>query len=968
MLFKIGGAYAKNITIIVFVYKYSVGASTYVFAQSNETLYKNQSQMELALSGVQNIDQLLNDKSKLDQYYAAVNDYYQGKINRDIFDIIIKQIKKMAKANPEFGARLLEEQKDLKTYSITSDFKTYGRELEVNAWDKLERKIFGSSEVSGKYIVKSQEKLAELSNEIINFENSLLQLNKREAGLKRAEFYSKFKKDNEALFKKIAASIYYNNEQIREMAETQDADMILFIFDSGLKEVIKKSNIPENLKSIVMGSLPKVSELLSYNTVFPVETELNHHGVEVPVEPLQATTYRFIPFKRKIHAVWKGIWLSECVGGGNSSPTPRRWATSVLKNVNNYAVEKNNSFVGFIQELGMKKNGSNAIYYSTEFGVPNLKESTIVVDKETGMPTKVPMIDQWLRAAPRNILRIKSESYAINNAKVVGALESSAAWNFRIDKGAADEFKLVDDSFAQKIVSMSKKYDFEPSHEYGDGIISDGTVPDAASMKTLTYAKWSINSLERFLTRDQVVAENFTDMESQHPDLYAKVNFNTVIKNIFDKKRKQSTAVFLEILEKVRNKVDNPEYYINELINSEDTDAYSKLVLIGEHLELQDAVNYLNTVKLDDDFMQKVESNDDFYYAMTKAVRSTLKDRIIKEKIVSLFYFLIEHRDKYLTQEKDLSAVVKLILETTDLSQKDKKEIIRVMASFAMENITPSLRSKIYEFTKKLKMDNQFRKHLKDENISLFKNFTMDVFLIEIAKDAVAAKEYSVLVEICNGEMWHVHPEKVNSLNKLFTALLDSQDEKMMKMVLSSESLGSFLRAVRSPTQQLSPSLQIVRKKMSELNQNFYNKIDLATYVSASRQQQDHAIGGHVNGTQRTQTENNQVQTHQNQMHVETTLEIRLRELFDTNDAQEINSLQSDIEKEIKRTGLTVQAHQMIINFLDSKSGRNKWASSSFAILALLEISASLQDAVPYDVYELSKKLAEKVLNQQEYR
>ncbi|MCB0371096.1 MAG: hypothetical protein KDD45_17175, partial [Bdellovibrionales bacterium] len=296
-------------------------------------------------------------------------------------------------------------------------------------------------------------------------------------------------------------------------------------------------------------SAPKPSKLLADKALFPIRTYKTKRGTFAPVEPIMKTVYAFVPFKRRIHAIWKGIWLGECVGGGSLLLTPRRWAVAALNGVNNYAVEKDNTFVGFIQEVGINRKNHHAKYYATEFGVPNLKEDILILDPQTKLPTKVPMLDVWFEKVPNDRVRVKSASYAINNSSVVYRLFESKAWNFRVNLGDSNNYELIDKRMAKLIIEGSKIAGISAEGQHGENMITDATVITAQKLETLTYIKWNSKKLESFLSNSKTTVEVFNFTTSLNEVLLRNMDVISLVRKMYFQ---LSPPKYTDFLKKIR--------------------------------------------------------------------------------------------------------------------------------------------------------------------------------------------------------------------------------------------------------------------------------------------------------------------------------------------------------------------------------------------------------------------------------
>ncbi|MCB0369543.1 MAG: hypothetical protein KDD45_08870, partial [Bdellovibrionales bacterium] len=227
---------SSNFILIFFSFFFiGIGAQSEVIYE-----HSNQDGMEDVLKDVTSIEQLLNNPYKIEQYYDAVNNYYQSKISRDYFDLMLDQLRQLVIYDPEIGNQLMMGQEKLSTYYITSDVKTNGRDLNEEIWRTTKIKIFGSENFDKDFMSNHQNQIDEISKEVHQFEQEVVALPKREQGQKKSQFYKRIKTSNHELFKAILGFVFYNDVDIRKlMAGIPDPDILIFIFENLLKEKLQ---------------------------------------------------------------------------------------------------------------------------------------------------------------------------------------------------------------------------------------------------------------------------------------------------------------------------------------------------------------------------------------------------------------------------------------------------------------------------------------------------------------------------------------------------------------------------------------------------------------------------------------------------------------------------------------------------------------------------------------------------------
>ncbi len=483
------------------------------------TVYRLQLVMEESLSGVSRFEDLYNNPNNLQKYFQAINQYYSDRIPWDTYLAVIQQMKILNEQNPLLGQRLMESIQPMQPYFIQSELPTYGRVIQRKDFEELKIKLFGSADKAVSSLSELGIEIQTANTEYQEFWNSVKQHSKTKLKIAQSDFAKQYKIKYEFLFKKIISYLYYHDPKIRFFLQHNDVDLLLNLIQKGFNERI--SEMPELalLKGFILSVLPSVNELLKDEILFPVEYHQPGRKL-IPVIPSKETTYRFVSFLRRLHALWQFVWLSECMSGADlktKPPNPRRYLVPLLNGGNDIAIEKNNSFAGFIQEIAIQKrqntslsdlseqnhtplhreyspiNTRSSVYYVTEFGSPDLINDVFIKNKNGVGYKRITLLDIWMQMAPKNIQRVKSNADDINNANVQSVLQGSKYWNWRPKVGDVADFEFVDQSFADWLVQASERNHFHPLEQYlkdnGTGMITDFSVKNAHKLQLISHVE-----------------------------------------------------------------------------------------------------------------------------------------------------------------------------------------------------------------------------------------------------------------------------------------------------------------------------------------------------------------------------------------------------------------------------------------------------------------------------------------------
>jgi hypothetical protein len=495
------------------------------FGQVTATYAASQATMQEVDAIVQeagSVDGLLASSEIQDKYFLALKAYYGNdeRFTRGSFDAILGQLRRVAQSLPSIKDRLWEEI-PRHSFAVQSDVKTHGRLLNAKKWAQhiattkdelnLAAEDFNKAHamVAGEPSPKPvQSAIATIETHIANFEKDIATLPKKTRELKRVDFYKGL--ENDESIKSLAAKIVADHLAKTEVAEklsTTNPDILIDrlmdltqnphkLIQGSDGDTLKKT--PPGLIRAIKKQLPDVTVLLQSTDIFPVATRLTNEG-QSPVLAGNPGEYRFTTIPRRIHGIFKGVVLNECVGGSCSdlsSLSPERWATSALKGSRVIHVTQNGSYLGFIQEIPIVNQKTNKIYSSLDIGVPQFSTNLITVDKNTGNYQQASLFERWIanagRTAPNTLSEsdqrrwsgyVMGKSAAINNANALPAARGTAAYSlFGKPVGMRFDFEHYD-PLGDKIPGIVSPRGHAVT--YGGSMIFDAFVPDSAPLTKL---------------------------------------------------------------------------------------------------------------------------------------------------------------------------------------------------------------------------------------------------------------------------------------------------------------------------------------------------------------------------------------------------------------------------------------------------------------------------------------------------
>lgn len=504
-------------------------------------------EMEAIAASAPDLPRFLSDPELVEKYYTALWMYYDrekfvpgtpgGTEFRKSFEAILRQLRGAIAKEPAIAARLWETTNLGPTFEFQTMLKTRGRLLGVEEWndylEKWKRDLKKESEEYGRGpSPENRERVTKyfetLSAEIEAKEAEWKTLPKKAAADQQSVYYRELAVRPDF----VAASSHLlhqklETERVQDLFLSNDPDIVLdtivSLRASGPGEFADWATLSPRMARLVAGRIPTETRFLENEKIFPRETRTTRRGRVVEVGGAGLKTYTFRSILRRFHGIWKGIPISECVGGGNQQIrgnhaldhlSPERWLTVALKDSFLQSVECDGSYYGFVEGIPVRKGGKT--YVSLGFGAPQLSRDAIVADPANpGATRRVKLYLLWLDRMTR--LKkpgwsgfIVSESEAINNAGVLTTVWESTAYKYSMNIGHASEKQVKP---AQRIGSLrghEEKFDGTPAVEnadadmaarivaiseearksalasyYGGNMIFDAMAPDAGKLMRL---------------------------------------------------------------------------------------------------------------------------------------------------------------------------------------------------------------------------------------------------------------------------------------------------------------------------------------------------------------------------------------------------------------------------------------------------------------------------------------------------
>jgi hypothetical protein len=524
------------------------------------------------------------------EYYNALAKYY-GEVSfpRTSFDAIITQLKSVNEKVPQLGIRLWETTNLGKPFQFESKVSSSGVILKKDAYEKWLSKWKSDLEIQGNPFLSITDlnrrkelievTLKNIKEGISNFQADLKGVDKVKKAKLSQDFYQKTLPEFPNL-KNLAA--YLMCEKIKEghindLLNSSDADILLDLFselkkngslnnaeysaiDSEVHSALVRTIVPnlETPKLEVVDGIPLENEL------FVVETKKLRSGKFIPIGRSGAVTYEAKPIPRRIHGIFKGILIKECVGGNCSSLnslSPERWATIALKDTELYHIESRGSYLGFVQYVPVTD--GNKKYLSVDFVSSEISKKAVTINPETKEKMITSVYDLWLNQASKNISIeyagfLVGKSNAINNAGALSRVRSSSSYLLGSVVGDTNVFNHIEPNFANAIINSYPQKGY--ATKYGGRMIFDGMVQGAGDLTLLRNVFDSDINNPKFIEdllkgKDEQLKDGILSILAEKKDISDSIR-KILIEEF--KNDKQAPGIVGKIFEALYNKKNSP--------------------------------------------------------------------------------------------------------------------------------------------------------------------------------------------------------------------------------------------------------------------------------------------------------------------------------------------------------------------------------------------------------------------------
>jgi hypothetical protein len=447
-----------------------------------------------------------------DRYYQQwVSMYRQGESQfpRPNFDSIIVQARKAVKEHPELGTRLFETTGLGKTFQVQLDAESSGLELKQAEWQKFyqdwKSKLESGSQRVRALDEKSREsevkRLSDALESEIRQERARIESLPKSAKLERGQAEAELQKRliNDPRTQELASFAVHEKvfgkegEALRDILNSGDADQVLI----GMKQVQQKGTlpIPESLHSLVVKcvvpalELPKLeldaSGKASESDLFKVKTRKTNRGKLIPEGRVAKTTLEFQTIPRRIHGLFKGVAIQECVGGGSCEHlTPERWGTIALQDSQLHLVVENGGLTpGFTHGVPVKV--GEETFLSMDIQAAALNKTGL---KSAGSSMeKVVAYQLWLKEQQKQLptqyrRMLVGSSDSMSNGGNRPTVTSSKSYLLSRPLAPTNQATAVDTPMREVLLQQSVG---KSAYGYGGNLITETTVQRAGALTQL---------------------------------------------------------------------------------------------------------------------------------------------------------------------------------------------------------------------------------------------------------------------------------------------------------------------------------------------------------------------------------------------------------------------------------------------------------------------------------------------------
>lgn len=423
------------------------------FASADQTSAAEQLDQIVMTAG--SLESFINDRSALDRYYAILREYYGAqdhsggeKFPRAGFDSIVRLLRRTLRAHPEMAAelntRLLDDTGLGKPFSLDVREGGHGVQLDPRAWsqaiDEWRHALLAKAGVAG-----ADQDATELRDDLAAIAPgvNLFVAAKALPSLQR-------------LASRLLLT-YLDQPAVTTKLEPRNADAALQLLRTlrtrphAISQAFPQFNdLDPYLRAEIRALVPREQELEQKPGMKSPVTIVSNQGARIPLGALPTGKYEFVPLRRRIHGLWKGVVFKECIGGScapGKRPHLERVFTVLLQGTQLHHLEINGRYRGFIQAVPVSYRG--VTYGSVDFSAYPIRNYVTVSDAETGEPRTAPLFELWLEQAMRDKPSawrgfVVGTGRVSNNANVLDAIHSSPQFVFGLPAGRADDFHTGD--------------------------------------------------------------------------------------------------------------------------------------------------------------------------------------------------------------------------------------------------------------------------------------------------------------------------------------------------------------------------------------------------------------------------------------------------------------------------------------------------------------------------------------------
>lgn len=448
-----------------------------------------------------NLNEFLNSSEIQGEYFKGLQNYFgEDRFPRESYDGIIKQLKEVNAKFPEIAERAWQTNDLGKSFQINLSIKSSGLKVKqdkfltwLNNWQKeLQDQAF----IDVNQDSNLSKVVAQLQKDIVKHFEETSNLKKKDKDKKTGKFFDELRNRKE--YKEIVSAALLervNQESVNDLLRAGDADLVLSTLDKLGKSkdfTVNGQVLPVEIQNLIGREVPKletpplvvIGDKGAETALFQAETIKTRRGKIIPVGRGSKTLFEVRPIPRRIHGIFKGIPLNECVAGNCkslNSLTPERWATSLLEDTHFYHIEKVSdvarSYEGFTQ-LVPGKIGKQT-YASADLGSPLFGKKVVSPEGEIGI-----FYDLWAKEATKNLPLdsrgiIISEATGGDNAGVLDSIRKRPSYLMGKIVNKDDPFVITDD-LAKKFSSLGIREGL--AKNYSGKMIFDAVIPNAKNL------------------------------------------------------------------------------------------------------------------------------------------------------------------------------------------------------------------------------------------------------------------------------------------------------------------------------------------------------------------------------------------------------------------------------------------------------------------------------------------------------